>query len=74
LKMYFLLKMGIFHCYVSLPEGITLLITGKGAHLVGVCFSIFFYLDPWVFLIQFDSDWVVENHHLVMDNKQNPVQ
>ena len=21
LKMYFLLKMGIFHCYVSLPEG-----------------------------------------------------
>ena len=22
LKMYFLLKMGIFHCYVSLPEGI----------------------------------------------------
>ena len=20
--MYFLLKMGIFHCYVSLPEGI----------------------------------------------------
>ena len=24
LKMYFLLKMGIFHCYVSLPEGIYL--------------------------------------------------
>ena len=23
LKMYFLLKMGIFHCYVSLPEGKT---------------------------------------------------
>ena len=22
LKMYFLLKMGIIHCYVSLPEGI----------------------------------------------------
>ena len=22
LKMYFLLKMGIFHCHVSLPEGI----------------------------------------------------
>ena len=21
LKMYFLFKMGIFHCYVSLPEG-----------------------------------------------------
>ena len=21
MKMYFLLKMGIFHCYVSLPEG-----------------------------------------------------
>ena len=21
LKMYFLLNMGIFHCYVSLPEG-----------------------------------------------------
>ena len=21
LKMYFLLKMGIFHCYVGLPEG-----------------------------------------------------
>ena len=24
LKMYFLLKLGIFHCYVSLPEGSTL--------------------------------------------------
>ena len=24
LKMYVLLKMGRFHCYVSLPEGITL--------------------------------------------------
>ena len=24
LKMYFLLKMGMFHCYVSLPEGIWL--------------------------------------------------
>ena len=23
LKMYFLLNMGIFHCYVSLPEGIS---------------------------------------------------
>ena len=22
LKVYFLVKMGIFHCYVSLPEGI----------------------------------------------------
>ena len=21
LKMYFLLKLGMFHCYVSLPEG-----------------------------------------------------
>ena len=21
MKMYFLLKLGIFHCYVSLPEG-----------------------------------------------------
>ena len=28
LKMYFLLNMGIFHCYVSLPEGNPTYITG----------------------------------------------
>ena len=32
LKMYFLLKMGIVHCYVSLPEG-TFLETNGFSHL-----------------------------------------
>ena len=35
LKMYFLLKLGIFHCYVSLPEGIRLLLPPSYLHLPG---------------------------------------
>ena len=33
LKMHFLLNMGIFHCYVSLPEGTT---TGNMLSLIDV--------------------------------------
>ena len=43
LRMYFLSKMGIFHCYVSLPEGNQLIVgklpdfqTSRGSH---VCLS-----------------------------------
>ena len=38
LKMYSLLKMGIFHCYVSLPEGII-----KICHIIiwGICLLFF---------------------------------
>jgi len=36
LKMYLLLKMVVFHGYVSLPEGKTLLLTGSGAHFVRI--------------------------------------
>ena len=36
LKIYFLLKMGIFHCYVSLPEGIYLYLYVYGSGKCGM--------------------------------------
>ena len=39
LKMYFLLNMGIFHCHVSLPEGINYVFA---QNLLGRFFVVFF--------------------------------
>ena len=38
--MYFLLKMGIFHCYVSLPEGRCCFFGGGGKTLVEIYHDI----------------------------------
>ena len=47
LKMYFLLKLGTFHCHVSLPEGIYVRFLGcNPLHLEGFCISISHLKNP----------------------------
>ena len=40
--MYFLLKMGIFHCYVSLPEGNNSLLGAQLPGKGGLIWNVFF--------------------------------
>ena len=57
LKMYFLLKMGMFHCYVSLPEGNLLRYPPLGRKiLLSVC-----QREGLIFL---QNDWSYLNRHV----------
>ena len=50
LKMYFLLKIVIFHCYVSLPEGTPSFMVGFSSLIVMVAFSVVFFLKVFGFV------------------------
>ena len=53
LKMYFLLKLGIFHCHVSLPKGISFFVGGRenSWFFLGKTSAYLFLFDTWVVAI-----------------------
>ena len=51
LKMYFLLKIGIFHCYVSLPEGSNQLVSWFIAYIQDLQPTYITYIGVFIHLL-----------------------
>ena len=77
LKMYFLLEMGIFYCYVSLPEG-TPFAQLEQQEMMGSSEMIFHWssrclkISYWANYSDQTADWSPQMMVIVRESLQNP--